>query len=268
MNNRVGFIGLGDLGEPMAARILAAGFNVTSCAYRRRTAIDTLRQDGLVEVSDPFEVGERSDILITMVVDEEQTDKVLRGPRGALASLAEGSTVAVMSTVTPEYCQLLAHEVAERRIGVLDCPVSGTRFRAEQGQLSLICGGDRVLLDRCRPILETMGDVIHCGATGMGQVAKLANQGLIASYFRLAIEARELAEAYSMDLDTLMRVLSQSTGTSFIVENWDKLAPHFPHYSPLWAKDLALCLAAARRKQIELPLVTATARVFKEEEGQ
>jgi 3-hydroxyisobutyrate dehydrogenase-like beta-hydroxyacid dehydrogenase len=143
MGERVGFIGLGDIGTPMAGRILEGGYRVASCAHRRREAIEMLKASGLVEAPNPYEVARQSEILITMVVDEAQTDAVLKGKDGGLAGLVPGSTVVVMSTVSPDYCKALAVEAADAGIDVLDCPVSGGRPRAAEGSLALICGGDR-----------------------------------------------------------------------------------------------------------------------------
>ena len=257
MTQRVGFIGLGDIGEPMAACVLAGGYPVTSCAHRRREAIERLMKKGLEEVDAPDQVGERSDILITMVRDDEETDRVLRGNNGALSSLAEGAVVVIMSTVSPGYCQSLAVEAGKRGVSVLDCPVSGGRRRAEQGTLALICGGSGDVINHCRPVLDTMGTIHHCGGVGMGQVAKLANQGMLIGIVRLVDEARLFARSYEMDLDSLMNVLGQSTGTSNVLENWDFLSSIWPHLKPLAKKDLDLCIAAARDNGMPLPLTEA-----------
>jgi 3-hydroxyisobutyrate dehydrogenase len=257
MKERVGFIGLGDIGTPMARRILAGGFQVYSSAHRRRDAIELLKESGLVEAASPYEVALQTKVLASMVVDEAQTDAVLRGPKGALAGLASGSIVIVMSTVSPEYCKSLAAEAAETGIDILDCPVAGGRPRAERGALALICGGDSKVVERSRPILETMGTVFHCGPIGMGQVVKLANNGLVASQFQLVQEVRAMAEAYEMDLSALMKILSRSTGTSFVVENWDFLETNWRHMGRMAKKDIDLCLAAAKAKNVSMPLVEA-----------
>ncbi len=259
MTDRVGFIGLGNIGEPMAACILAGGYPVASCAHRQRKAIDALKARGLKEVEDPQAVAQHSDILITMVVDESQTNTVLRGDFGALKSLRSGSVVIVMSTVSPDYCIALAAEASKHGIGVLDCPVSGGRGRAEQGQLTLICGGEKEAVARCQPVLTTMGSVHHCGEVGMGQVAKLANQALVVTHIRLVEEARSMAASYGMDLEQLMGVLRQSTGTSWVVENWDVLVSLWPHLVPLAKKDVDLCTAAAKKNSVTMPILETTA---------
>lgn len=256
-NDCIGFIGLGDMGQPMAAHILAAGYPVVGCANRSRTAIEALKAHGLEEQPGPGDVGAKADILITCVIDEEQTDAVLRGPNGALAALKPGSVVIITSTLSPTYCQALAGEAAQHGISVLDCPVSGGPIGAKRGTLALICGGDAAIVEKCRPILETMGAIHHCGSVGMGQIAKLINQGILFSIIKLIDEGRTLADAYGMEVDTLMTVLSQSMGNSAAGENWEMFASNWPHTAKLGKKDMDFCLEAARAKDVPLPLIEA-----------
>ena len=137
----IGFIGLGAMGEPMAAHLLAGGFRVLSCANRSREAIERLAAEGLEERDGPASVGAEADVLMTIVFDEPQTDQVLRGDRGALSTLRPGSVVVVMSTVSPSYCRTLRDEAATRAVEVVDCPVSGLPAGARAGTLSLMVGG-------------------------------------------------------------------------------------------------------------------------------
>ncbi|MGI9476041.1 MAG: NAD(P)-dependent oxidoreductase [Hyphomicrobiaceae bacterium] len=252
MVQRVGFIGLGDIGMPMARCVIDGGFDVISSANQSREAIETLKTSGLVEADNPCEVAKQADVLISMVVDEAQTDTVLRGEQGALAGLAPGSVIIIMSTISPGYCQMLA-EAAR----VLDCPVSGGRPRAEKGELALICGGDPETVEMCRPVLETMGAIFYCGSVGMGQVAKLANQGLAASQFRLVQEMRAMASAYGMNLDTLMEIVRSSSGASYMAENWEFFEPNWQHMGRMAKKDMDLCIAAAEARNVSVPLVKA-----------
>lgn len=121
------------------------------------------------------DVGAKANIPITCVVDESQTDRVLRSMDGAL--LRDGAIVIIASTISPSYCQDLARELARRRIDVLDCPVSGGRARAADAGLGMLCGGGSGVVARCQPALESMGQAYHCGPLGMEHVAKLINQG-------------------------------------------------------------------------------------------
>ena len=149
-SKRIGVIGLGDMGLPMARRLLQHDFTVVSCANRRREAIDSLAKEGRVEKPDPRSVAADVEILLTIVVDDRQTDTVVRGPQGALSALRPSSLVAIMSTVSPGYCQGLAAEAASFGVTVLDCPVTGGNIAAAKGTLGLLVGGDTAALNRCR----------------------------------------------------------------------------------------------------------------------
>jgi 3-hydroxyisobutyrate dehydrogenase-like beta-hydroxyacid dehydrogenase len=244
----IGFIGLGDIGEPMAGRLLSQDFTVVSSANRSREAIEKLASDGLIEVANPAEVGARADILMTMVMDQAQTDQVLRGSFGALATLKPGSVIIVMSTLSPDYCQALAVEAVGRGIDFLDCPVSGMRPRAFEGTLALMAGGDSAVLERCQEALEAMGSIYYCGNVGMGMVAKIANNGVSMGTAGLLIEARAMARAHGMDLNVLMEIMMQSTANSFVVQNWEALRPILPHVMGVGVKDVGLCADAAESK--------------------
>jgi 2-hydroxy-3-oxopropionate reductase len=247
----IGFIGLGDMGEPMAARLLGHGYAVASCAHRRREAIEALKRKGLVERA----VAADCDILMTIVMDQEQTDRVLRGPDGALATMRPGATLIIMSTISPAYCQALAEELRRKSIEVIDCPVTGARPRAENGTLGLIVGGEPAAVERCRAALETMGSVHYCGDIGMGMVVKLANNAIAFATGSLVLEARAFARAYGVDMNVLMGVCRSGTANSFIVQTWDWVAANLPKLMPLGVKDAQICRDAATAKAIPMPML-------------
>ena len=255
MKSTIGFIGLGEMGRHMAWHLLKNDFPVVSCANRRREAIEALKLEGLQEVDNPRLVGERSDILMTVVVDQEQTDQVLRGNDGALAAMRPGSTIIVMSTLAPGYCQELAKVAAAANVIVLDCPISGGPMGAENGTLALITGGEEKAVEDCRAALESMGSVYHCGDVGMGMVVKLANNAVSIGTSALLTEVRAMAKAYGMDLPTLMEIFRNGTANSFVAQNWDALIPMWPHLAPIMVKDMKLCRDAGQGKKVQLPMV-------------
>ena len=238
---KIGFIGLGDMGEPMAERLLDAGYTVVSCANKTRTAIERLAQKGLMEVATPKAVGAEADVLMSVVFSENQNDRILRGPEGALASLKPGSIVLVMSTISPDYCKDLAKEAAEKGITVLDCPLSGMRAGAEQGTLSLLIGGDEESIAKCREALEVMGTVMPCGPLGSGQVTKLANNALFLCTLDLLQDVQDMVRRSGMDVELFMKHLNQSTGRSFVSQNIPVPKNRMPLY-PMPEKDLTTCL--------------------------
>ncbi|MEM9563623.1 MAG: NAD(P)-dependent oxidoreductase [Actinomycetota bacterium] len=250
----VGFIGLGAMGEPMAANLLAAGIDVVSCANRNREPIERLAAEGLREVADPTAVGAEADVLMTVVWDEDQNDRVLRGPDGAMAAMSPGGVVLVMSTVSPTYCKELAAEATTSGITVLDCPVSGMVKGAVDGTLTLMIGGDEADVERCRPVLEPMGTVSHCGPVGTGQVMKLGNNAISIGTFGLIMEVREMVAAQGMSLDTFMEFLNRSTGRSFVSENWP-MPPKRITFSGMPVKDMRRGLAAGDDVGAAMPML-------------
>jgi len=250
----VGFIGLGAMGEPMAANLLAADIDVVSCANRNREPIERLAAAGLREVANPSAVGAESDIVMTVVWDEDQNDRVLRGPDGAIAAMAPGGVVLVMSTVSPTYCKELAAEAAASDIAVLDCPVSGMVQGAVEGTLTLMIGGDEADVERCRTALEPMGTVSHCGPVGSGQVMKLGNNAMVIGTYGLIMEVREMAASQGMDLDVFMAFLNNSTGRSFVSENMN-LPPAPITFTGMPVKDMRRAVAAARDVGVAMPMI-------------
>ena len=250
----IGFIGLGAMGAPMAGHLLAAGFPVVSCVNRSREAIERLADAGIEELDGPAAVGARAEILISLVFDEAQTDQVLRGPEGALATMAPGGIVLVMSTVTPAYCRALGEEAAARGIVVLDCPVSGLPAGARAATLSLMIGGDEAAIERCREPLQTMGTVMPCGPLGSGQVTKLANNAMAIGTMGLLLEVRELVQQHGMDFAAFKEILNQSTGRSFVSERFP-LPPGPTLSAAMPSKDLAACLTAGGEVGVQLPMV-------------
>lgn len=255
MAMNIGFIGLGDIGCPMARRLSKHGFQTFSCAHRHREAIEALKADGLIEKSNPREVAEHVDVLITMVLDDQQTDTVLHGHSGALAGLKSGSILIIMSTVSPTYCINLAKEAQAHGVTVVDCPVSGGSMGAENGTLTLMLGGDLQATDRCRAALEVMGTIHHCGDVGTGQVFKLANNAILFTTIAVVGEACSMARSYGVDAHKLMETLSKSTGQSFVTNNWDYVTSNWPHIRNLGRKDTGLCIETAKMNDVSLSLI-------------
>jgi 3-hydroxyisobutyrate dehydrogenase len=256
-SQKIGFIGLGDMGLPMATRLLNHQWPVTSCANKNRVAINQLLDLGISEVATPSEVGDASDIVITMVRDARQTEQVIYGPDGVLAGMREGTVLIIMSTLSPGDCREIAARAAGQGVSVLDSPVSGLPQRARQGTLALMVGGDAETLEHCREVLETMGKIFPCGGVGTGTVAKLANNAVLMGTMTLLVEARAFASSHDMPPENLMEIFANSTANSFPVQNWDAFEANWDHYMTLLIKDVGLCLEAAGNKEISMPLTDA-----------
>lgn len=181
---RVGFVGLGSQGGPMARRIIDAGYPTTLWA-RRPTTLEAFGDTDVAIASTPGELGVASDVLCVCVVDDADVDEVLRGPGGALASMAAGSTIVVHSTVHPAACVRLQEDYP--RLNFLDAPVSGGGHKAAAGELLVMVGGAAEVVERCRPVLESFADpVLHIGPLGAGHQAKLLNNAVFTAQLTLA----------------------------------------------------------------------------------
>jgi 2-hydroxy-3-oxopropionate reductase len=254
----VGFIGLGNIGKPMAARLLSQGYRVISCVHVRRDAIEELKAMGLIEVASPREVAAATDVVMTMVRNTQESEGVIFGEQGILAGMPQGATLIIMSTIDPQFCRRVAAHAAAQGVAVLDAPVSGGAPGAEQSTLALMVGGERTVLERCQPLLESLGRIFACGEVGMGMVAKLANQAVLFGTIALVAEALALARAHGMPDVELLEVLRHSTANSFIVQNWELIRALWAHLEPLGNKDVRTCLEVAHAQAVTMPLTALT----------
>jgi 3-hydroxyisobutyrate dehydrogenase-like beta-hydroxyacid dehydrogenase len=165
-----------------------------------------------------------------------------------------------MSTIDPQCCRRVAAQAAAQGVAVLDAPVSGGAPGAEQGTLALMVGGERTVLERCRPLLEAMGRVFACGAVGMGMVAKLANQAVFWGTVAVVTEALAFARAHGMPDVELLEVLRYSSANSVTVQHWEFIRAMWVHYGPLGMKDVRTCLEVANAKAVPMPLTALTSQ--------
>ena len=238
----------------MAERLVERGIPVVSCAHRNREAIETLAAKGLEEVANPAEVGARSNLLAVLVFDEAQVEAVLCGADGAMAAMKPGGVVLVMSTVSPAFCRRLAAEAATRDLTLLDCPVSGLPVGAKAGTLTLMLGGDAAAVEPYREALEVLGTLCPCGDVGMGQVMKVANNAISIGTWALLTEVRQMVEARGMELDHFMSILNQSSGRSFVSEQFRFPSKPIP-LPAMPIKDLSICLDVAAEVGLALPIL-------------
>lgn len=254
---RVGFIGLGIMGRSMSRHIYDAGYPVT--VWNRTAAkMEAAREWGAEIAHSAKEVAEKSDLIITMVGDTPDVREVIEGENGVLAGAKPGSVLIDMSTISPDATREIAARAAEKGIAMLDAPVSGGDIGARNATLSIMVGGDADVLERVKPVLETMGkSIIHCGPIGAGQTVKACNQILCALNLLGIVEALAFAKNAGVDLEKMIQVTSQGAGGSWALSN---LAPRIvkgdldPGFSVRFQqKDLRIVLQEAER--MELPLL-------------
>ncbi|MGH7738120.1 MAG: NAD(P)-dependent oxidoreductase [Candidatus Tyrphobacter sp.] len=261
---RVGFIGLGAMGEPMARALLRAGFAVTACAHRRREALERLTSQGAAQASDPAGVAERSDLVAICVPDAPQVEDVLFGERGVERGARNGSLAIDMSTISPIASRRFARRLRERGIGFVDAPVSGGPQRAESGTLTIMAGGDDADVSRALPVLRALGTPTHLGGVGMGETVKLVNQAIIANVMLGNVEALVLAQRLGAQRDAVRSVLATATASNYLLEQWlpkTWFAGTFDggFSMDLLRKDLAAALDAAGAIEYAMP---ATANAY------
>lgn len=211
---RVGFIGLGSQGGPMARRIVEDGYPLTVWA-RRAASVEAFADTAAVVAATPAELGAASDVVGVCVVADSDVEGVLLGPEGVLVGMAPGSIVAVHSTVHPDTCRRLAERAAERDVAVVDAPVSGGGIAASERRLLVMAGGEDEHVARCRPVFETFADpVIHLGPLGSGQTAKLLNNLVFTAQISLALDIFSFADRLGVDGAALAQVLAHGSGGS------------------------------------------------------
>ncbi|SOX55986.1 NAD(P)-dependent oxidoreductase [Mycobacterium ahvazicum] len=212
---RVGFIGLGSQGGPMARRIVEGGFATTLWA-RRPASVEQFADTPAEIASSPAELAAVSDLVCLCVVGEADIEEIATGDQGLLAGLQPDSVIAVHSTVHPNTCKSLAKKVASSGVSVLDAPVSGGGPAAAQGRLMVMVGGETGVVERCRPVFETYGDpVVHLGELGTGQTTKLLNNLLFTAHLGTAATALSLAQSLGVAPERLVEVVSRGSGNSF-----------------------------------------------------
>jgi 3-hydroxyisobutyrate dehydrogenase-like beta-hydroxyacid dehydrogenase len=213
---RVGFVGLGDQGRPIASRIHGGGFPLTVWARRSRSLEPFVGTDVEVATS-PAELGRLSDVVGVCLFDAAGVRDVLLGPGGAVEGLRPGGIVVVHTTLAPDEVRDIAAEVRAAGVSLLDAPVSGGNARAALGTLTVMVGGDREALDRIRPVLATYAsDIVHLGDVGAGQTAKLLNNALFTAQLVLADDVLRIGAVLGLDPQSLAVVLgtSSSAGTA------------------------------------------------------
>jgi 2-hydroxy-3-oxopropionate reductase len=259
MAEKVGFIGLGIMGGPMAKNLLEASKELV-LYNRTREKADELAKDGNADVAkSPREVAEGSDIIVTMLPDSPQVREVLAGEDGVLEGLKEGALVVDMSTISPVVTEELAEKVKEKDASMLDAPVSGGDVGAIEGTLSIMVGGSEDDFERARPLFEVMGKTVtHVGPVGAGQVVKAANQIVVALTIEAVSEALVLGSRGGVAPEKILDVLGGGLAGNKVMEvKREKFLSHQfdPGFrSELHHKDLGIALAAGREYGVALPV--------------
>ena len=262
---RIGFIGLGIMGGPMAANLVKAGFEVTG--YNRSPArTERLVAAGGRGAKDIAEAVREADVVATMVPDSPDVQAVLAGEGGVYENAPSGALVIDFSSIRPDVAAALAAEGTERGFRVLDAPVSGGEQGAIEGVLSIMVGGAAEDFAAAAPVFDAVGrTVVHVGPAGSGQTVKAANQLMVAGHLELLAEAIVFLEAYGVDTEAALRVLGGGLAGSTVLQRKGAamLARDFkPGFRiELHDKDMGIVTAAAREAGVVIPLGAVAAQL-------
>jgi 3-hydroxyisobutyrate dehydrogenase-like beta-hydroxyacid dehydrogenase len=263
----VGFIGLGIMGSRQAANLARAGFELTVFNRTRERAEAWAAEHGGHVAATPREVAERSETVITMVVDGPQVEAMLLGDDGA-ASGARPSTLFVdMSTIGPADARRIGGELVERGHGFVDAPVTGSAPKAEDGTLTIMAGGSDEDVARAMPLFEAMGElIVHVGELGMGQQVKVISNAVAATNCATLAQGLVVGRRAGVDLDALLKVMGAGAADSTMLQL--KGRPMLAHdFEPLFKldhmlKDIVLCLQEAREAGVGFPSAALAGELY------
>lgn len=268
---KIGFIGLGNIGAPMATTLVRAGFEVHVYDVRAE-AVDKCVAAGAHAAASPREIGTVCEVVGIAVLNDAQVTETVTGSDGVLAAARPGTVAVVHSTVLPGTVTALAREAARDGFSVVDAPVSGGDMGARGGTLTVMAGGDQAALERCRPYFAAIGERVDLmGEPGAGAAAKLALQLMTYCNQLAALESVRLAEAHGIEEGRLVDLATATTGDSWIIRNWgffDRLLRE--HRSAgsdevyqNYGKDLFDVIVAARETGVSLPVAGVAAQALR-----
>jgi len=256
---KVGFIGLGVMGRPMAARLIEAGHELF--ISRVKAVSEFLVKAGATACASPRDVARAADVVILMVPRTEDVDMVLFGADGVSEGLRPGALVIDMSSISPVATRDFAKRIQDLGASYLDAPVSGGDVGAEAGTLSIMVGGDATDFDRARPLFDVLGaNITLVGSIGAGQTTKVANQIIVAGTIQAVAEALRLAEAAGADTSMVRAAISGGFASSRVLEaHGQRMIDQV--FDPgfrirLHHKDLEIALSAAQSLDVELPVTS------------
>jgi 3-hydroxyisobutyrate dehydrogenase len=260
---RIGFLGLGDQGRPMAISIARAGRHLTVFDVRR-DAMTGFTELGAMVAASADEVVRNSDIVAFCLRDEDQVTQLMLGDSKLLEAMTAGQVLVMHSTVSPRFAQRLAALAEGRGVGFLDAPVSGSSVEARnRGALAVFVGGTERDFKQAQPLFTAIGEHVELlGPVGSGEVVKLCNNLMLFCNTFATFEAARLATAYGISADTMVSMTRHGSGRSWSLEEWGfwhRMMPDHPARTreamiKFLNKDLLLALDAARGVHVELPM--------------
>lgn len=263
---KVGFVGLGIMGKPMAKNLIKAGHQLV--IYSGSGAADELKGEG-AEAADSYKaIAEQCEVVITCLPASAEVEEVYRGEEGLLAGASDGSLLIDMSTISPLVTKEIAKEANEKGVRTLDAPISGGEPGAISGDLALMVGGAEEDFERAKPLFEPLGTPTHVGDAGSGQITKACNQIIVGIVIEAVSEALVLGSKAGVDPAKIIEAVSGGlAGTKVMDQKREKMLEHDfePGFrSELHHKDLGIALATAREVGVPLPLASLVDQMLQE----
>lgn len=269
---KIGFIGLGVMGRPMAKNLLAAGYPLTVW-NRTGSRMEEPVSLGAKAAGSPKEVAESSDVVIIMVGDSPDVEEVALGPSGVIEGARPGLVVVDMSSISPIATRRIAEALAEKGVRMLDAPVSGGDVGARQATLSIMVGGPEDVYEDCLPIFRALGkQITHMGEIGSGQATKLCNQVICGLHIQAVCEGLILGARLGLDLERLLEVVTAGYANSRILSHLGPkmverdFRPGFKMRHQL--KDLKNALNTAAALKVPLPCTALVQQLFRAVESE
>lgn len=270
---RVGVIGTGKIGNPMANNLLSAGYHVEVCDVREEAYKD-LVQAGAIARETPAGIAAGCEVIILSLVNPNIVEEVLFGKDGAAESDLSGKIIIDTSTSSPSATEKFAERIGKKGGTFLDAPVTGGEGGAREGTLNIMVGGPKQAFEKCKPILDVLGEKITLvGESGAGHVAKLANQMIMSSYFSIIAEAFSFVENKDVDLERVLEVIEDGGAQSSCLSNManqyrqerrEGKAVNDTHYTGLFKKDMELALEEGKEDDFYMPTTSTAHEVIKQ----
>ena len=266
MKKKLGFIGLGIMGKPMAKNLLKAGFNLVVFS-RSNGPVEELVKEKALSANSPGEVAEHSEVIITMLPDSPEVEEIILGKDGVIRGTKPGSVVIDMSSINPLVTQEIAKALKEKEVEMLDAPVSGGEIGAIQGTLAIMVGGEEKVFNDCMEIFKAVGkNIVHVGGIGAGGYVKLVNQIIVALNIATVGEAFSLGVKAGLDPQVIYQAIRGGLAGSSVLET---KAPMIfgRNFKPgfkikLHQKDLKNALSTAKDLGVSLPLTSLVQQIL------
>jgi 3-hydroxyisobutyrate dehydrogenase-like beta-hydroxyacid dehydrogenase len=269
MSSKVAFIGLGVMGFPMAGHLKAKGYDVTVYNRTGAKADQWVQKHGGKSAPTPAAAARDADFVMTMVGNDKDVEEVILGKEGVLSGMKKGAVLVDHTTASADVARKVYAAAKEKGVPFIDAPVSGGQAGAENGKLTVMCGGDKEAFERAKPVMDSYARAVTLlGSAGAGQLTKMVNQICIAGLVQALSEGIAFAEKAGLDADLVLDVISKGAAQSWQMENRGKTMHQrkfdFGFAVDWMRKDLGICLGEAKRNGAKLPVTQIVSGYYDE----